>query len=109
MKWRHTVFLLAVLTSLVRAEVSLVATGSVWKYRADQVDLGTAWRSNSFDDAAWLSGPAQFGWGEGDERTALFSGPSTEESPSHLTFAKHFPSPIPSPLSPFGCFATTAS
>jgi autotransporter-associated beta strand protein len=44
--------------------VSLVATGAVWNYHAAGTDLGTAWRSNSFNDAAWSSGPSMLGFGD---------------------------------------------
>lgn len=42
----------------------LVPTGSVWKYLDTGANLGTAWRSNSFNDAAWPSGPAMLGYGD---------------------------------------------
>jgi hypothetical protein len=44
--------------------VGLVATGAVWKYFDRTNDLGTAWRSNNFSDAAWSSGPAMLGFGD---------------------------------------------
>ena len=56
----------------LRAQSSaLVAAGSVWKYRDDGSDQGTAWRAATFDDAAWASGPAQLGYGDGDEATLV--------------------------------------
>src|SRR3954463_1191510 len=51
--------------------VSLVQTGSVWKYLDDGSDQGTAWRASGFNDSAWASGPAQLGYGDGDERTVV--------------------------------------
>lgn len=50
---------------------SVISTGAVWKYLADGSDQGTNWTSNTFDDAAWLSGPAQLGYGDGDEATVV--------------------------------------
>ena len=44
--------------------VTLVATGAVWKYFDRTSDLGTAWRSNSFNDVMWSSGPAMLGFGD---------------------------------------------
>ena len=32
---------------------ALVTRGSVWKYKDDGSDQGTAWRTTSFDDSAW--------------------------------------------------------
>jgi hypothetical protein len=51
----------------------LVGLGSVWRYRDDAVDLGTAWRANSYDDDAWASGPAELGFGESDQSTLIAS------------------------------------
>jgi hypothetical protein len=53
----------------------LVSMGSVWKYNDQCVDLGTAWRGLSYNDSAWASGPAQLGYGDGDEATVISSGP----------------------------------
>src|ERR1041385_4259910 len=55
----------------VTAQSSLVATGAVWKYLDTGLDPGTAWRALSFDDAGWLSGAAQLGFGDGDEVTRI--------------------------------------
>lgn len=52
---------------------TLVATGAVWKYLDQMTDLGTAWRAPEFDDSAWPSGPAQVGFGDGDEATTVVS------------------------------------
>ena len=41
--------------------VSLVSTGAVWEYLDTGIDQGTNWRSASFDDSAWPSGPAKLG------------------------------------------------
>lgn len=43
---------------------SLVATGAVWKFDDSGANLGTAWRSNSYSDAAWSSGPSMLGFGD---------------------------------------------
>lgn len=56
---------------------TLVAKGSVWRFLDTGVNAGTAWRSNSFDDGTWNSGPAQLGYGDGDEATAVSFGPNS--------------------------------
>jgi hypothetical protein len=38
----------------------LVTITNSWKYRADGVDLGTAWRAPEFDDSAWRASNAVF-------------------------------------------------
>jgi hypothetical protein len=46
------------------APVVFLHNGAVWRYYAQTNDLGTAWRSNTFNDAAWPSGPAMLGFGD---------------------------------------------
>jgi methionine-rich copper-binding protein CopC len=50
---------------------TLVAYGSAWKYLDNGTNQGTAWRGTSFNDAAWASGNAQLGYGDGDEATVV--------------------------------------
>jgi hypothetical protein len=55
---------------------TLIPTGAIWKYSDTGVDLGTAWRGLTFNDSGWASGPAQLGYGDGDEATVVSYGPS---------------------------------
>ncbi len=62
------------------SSVTLMPTGSVWKYLDDGSNQGTAWRLQSFNDSAWSSGPAQLGYDDGtenDEATVLGYGPNS--------------------------------
>jgi hypothetical protein len=43
---------------------TLVPAGSVWKYSDTRGDLGTAWRSPTYDGSAWSAGPAPLGGGD---------------------------------------------
>lgn len=52
----------------------LVSSGSNWKYLDDGSNQDTAWRQVSFDDGTWRSGPAQLGYGDGDEATVVSYG-----------------------------------
>ncbi|MFQ5594251.1 MAG: metallophosphoesterase family protein [Anaerolineae bacterium] len=54
--------------------IDLVPTGSTWTYLDDGSDQGVAWRQTDFDDAGWASGPAQLGYGDGDEATVVSYG-----------------------------------
>src|SRR6185436_14772513 len=65
------------LPSRSTAQTALVSPGAVWKYLDDGSDQGTAWRNPGFNDLAWLSGPAQLGFGEGDEATTNTAGFTT--------------------------------
>ena len=53
------------------ATASLIPFGATWKYLDDGSDQGTAWRGGGFDDAAWLAGPAELGFGDNDEVTPI--------------------------------------
>ncbi len=55
----------------------IVSLGSTWSYLDDGTDQGTAWRESGFDDAGWASGPAQLGFGDGDEATVIQRGAIT--------------------------------
>src|SRR5215208_3678549 len=57
------------------ADTTLVPTGATWRYLDNGSDQGTAWRAASFNDSTWGSGPAQLGYGDGDEATTLGFGP----------------------------------
>ena len=49
----------------------LIAYGASWKYLDDGSNQGTAWKNPGFNDAAWASGQAQFGFGESDQATVI--------------------------------------
>lgn len=53
--------------------VTLVPVNAVWRYLDTGEDAGTAWRAVDFDDASWLYGPAELGYGDGDEATVVRS------------------------------------
>lgn len=55
---------------------SMVHTSAVWKYLDTGVYPGVAWTSLGFNDSAWLSGPAQLGYGDNDEATVVSYGPN---------------------------------
>jgi hypothetical protein len=57
------------------ADTILVPTGATWKYLADGSNQGSAWNATSFNDSTWPSGPAQLGYGDGDEVTTVPFGP----------------------------------
>src|SRR6266513_4795721 len=63
--------LLSALPFCASAADTLVSTGAVWKYLDTGVDQGTVWREPAFDDTSWAAGPAQLGFGDGDEATVI--------------------------------------
>jgi len=50
---------------------------SVWKYLDDGSNQGTSWVNTTFDDSNWKSGQAEFGYGDGGEKTIISYGSST--------------------------------
>ena len=82
------------------ASVPLVPAGAVWRFNDTGTDLGTAWREPAYDDSGWTFGPAQFGYGDGDEVTTISYGPdSGNKYPCYYfrhTFAVANPAQYPS-------------
>jgi len=54
----------------------LVHSNAVWRYLDDGSDQSNAWSQVGYSDAGWQSGPAQLGYGDGDEATVVNSGPA---------------------------------
>jgi hypothetical protein len=51
--------------------LTVISTGSTWRYLDNGTDQGTAWTARTFNDSAWSSGPAQLGYGDNDEATRV--------------------------------------
>lgn len=55
-------------------DLSLVDLGDVWRYRRGLEAFSSppaAWVEAAYDDGEWASGPAGFGYGDGDDATEL--------------------------------------
>ncbi len=63
--------------TIFAADIPLIPLGSTWKYLDNGSNQGTAWRASAFNDAAWASGPAELGYGDGGEATVVSYGPSS--------------------------------
>lgn len=78
---------IAVMFSVVIFGISqdsvVVPYGSIWKYLDNGSNQGSSWRFNNFNDASWDAGPAELGYGDGDESTVVSYGPSS--SNKHIT------------------------
>jgi len=69
-------FAFPIFTASLRADTAtLVSTGAVWRFLDNGSNQGSTWQGNSFDDSGWKAGPAQLGYGEGDEATVVDFGP----------------------------------
>ena len=79
----------------------LVPTGSVWKYLDNGSNQGTAWRAAGFADGPWASGPAQLGYGDGDEATVVSFGPNASAKFITTYFRRAFTVANPSAFAAF--------
>ena len=52
----------------------LLPFGSDWRYFDQAIAPPLGWQLPGFDDSAWSQGPAQLGYGDGDEATVIQSG-----------------------------------
>jgi hypothetical protein len=88
MGWILAVLLLT--ASAACADRVLIPPGSTWKYLSNGSDQGTAWRQPRFNDAYWPEGPAELGYGDGDEGTLLsYGGVATNKYITYY-YRKHF-------------------
>lgn len=77
-------------SSLMAQEfTTLISFTNAWKYDRSGADLGTAWRTNDYDDSAWPSGPGLLGY---DDQTG--------QNQYLLHVPSGFGTLFPSPLSP---------
>jgi hypothetical protein len=73
-----------------RQPTVFIKRGEVWRYQDQGTNEGTAWRQRFFNDAAWTSGAAQLGYGQGDEATVISFGPDASEKIVTTYFRKQF-------------------
>ena len=66
----------------------LIAFGSTWKFWNQEAPPRGEWKSDNFNDSAWQSGPAQLGYGDGDEATVTRTGPTPH--PMTAYFRRNF-------------------
>lgn len=71
-------------------ELTMIETGSVWKYLDTGVDPGPDWTKNSFDDSGWSSGPSELGYGDGNESTVIGYGPDSRKKYPTTFFRTRF-------------------
>jgi len=85
----------------VFSQTSLIPYGSSWKYLDNGSNQGTAWRASGFNDAGWVSGNAELGYGDGDETTVVSYGPSSSNKYITTYFRKSVNIPNPAIFSNF--------
>jgi hypothetical protein len=68
----------------------LIARGSVWKFYDGGANLGISWSSPLLNDATWQSGPAELGYGDGDEATVVSFGSNANAKNITTYFRRSF-------------------
>ena len=67
---------------VTRAE-TFIPLGATWRYLDNGSNQSNAWRTVEYEDDGWASGPAQLGYGDGDEATEVSYG--TNSSAKYIT------------------------
>ncbi|MGN7824108.1 metallophosphoesterase [Chitinophaga sp. 22536] len=80
----------ALLGLTLQAQTTLVPFGSTWKYLDNGSNQGSSWRSATFNDGSWKSGPAELGYGDGDESTVVSYGSNANSKYVTTYFRKQF-------------------
>lgn len=65
-----------------QADEDLIPFGDTWSYLDTGVDPGATWTQLGFDDAAWLSGAAELGYGDGQATEVSYGADSSDK---HIT------------------------
>jgi hypothetical protein len=86
---------LAASVSAARADVSLIARNSMWKWDTTTTDPGTSWRDAGFSDAGWPSGPGALGYGDPWILTTVPYGPDPNNKYRTTYFRRHFNLAVP--------------
>ena len=77
-------FVFVLLGASSRADTTLIPANAEWRYGLPEDTAANAdWR-DAFDDTSWKVGPAQLGYGDGDEATVI------ENRPPVVLFRKTF-------------------
>jgi len=73
----------------------LIPRGAQWNYRDNGIYPGFGWNSRFYNDSAWKTGFAQFGYGEGDESTVVSYGsdPDTKYITTWFRYTFSVPNP----------------
>jgi len=78
--------------------VTLIPAGSVWRFLDNGTEPILSWRDRAYDDSLWRSGPAEIGYGDGNEATTanfVDTDPATAGAQKNITtyFRRKFDAP----------------
>lgn len=72
------------------AQTNLVSWNSAWKYLDNGSNQTNVWNQLNYNDAAWSSGNAELGYGDGDEATVVSYGPNSSSKYITTYFRRSF-------------------
>ena len=75
--------------------ISIIASGSEWKYHDLDQFPGDGWFNPIFADSTWKTGQSEFGYGDGDESTVVSFGDDPINKNPTCYFRKSFDVPTP--------------
>jgi hypothetical protein len=84
------ILLLPVIVSAQSETGLLISKGDKWKYYDKTAFPGDGWFKNKFSDGSWAEGNAEFGYGDGDEKTVINHIGSNKEKFMAAYFRKTF-------------------
>jgi hypothetical protein len=70
--------------------VPLILTSAVWRFYDSGAAPDPRWKERGFNDSGWRSGPAELGYGDGDERTVVSFGSDPTRKPITTYFRREF-------------------
>ncbi len=82
----------------VLTNITFIPAGSMWRYNDKGQNLGTSWVTASYNDSGWSNGPAQLGYGDGDEATVIGFGPNASSKYITTYFRRRFVNNAPVPF-----------
>lgn len=71
-------------------EIAIISANSTWKYYDQASAPPSNWAQTSFSDAAWSSGKAELGYGDGDEATVISYGSNASNKIPSYFFRQSF-------------------
>lgn len=88
--YTRTGLLIDTYTIDLAANATLVNAGADWKYLVQNSVPTGNWKLTGYNEAGWSTGPAQLGYGDGDEQTVVGFGPSSTSRYTTTYFRKSF-------------------
>ena len=90
MNSKITLYAMLLFSAILFSQTNFINNGDAWKYLDDGSNQGTVWYGTGFNDASWVSGASELGYGDGDEATVVSYGASSSNKYPTTYFRKSF-------------------